>query len=197
MKISNNLYNNAAIKNRMQNQDVSFKGGANALVKASKEIVDYDKLLKVASNEIGDVGDKLLSKLEKSGRIVLKQADNGAKSISFKEPTIIKSFIDSATFPIRELPFLITDGALKLAKKVSGLSTSASKLYDSSFLASRRAASQVSEDMNMLQGLLETTKKLTDSASKNSGKTLDELASMKELPKKHKRRTFSKIKQVL
>lgn len=170
---------------------VSFKG-AETLLHKFVEYGDYKKLLQIAAKDIDNVGVDLLDDLIKRGahgenKFIQKidvastvKVDDVIKKveskITFKEDKFVQSFIDSVTFPIRELPFLVTDFVLNAFSKVPLIKAPAKKLYDSAFLAGRRESSQMKEDVNKVKGLIDKTDKLVRKyLNHNSGVTIDDL----------------------
>lgn len=189
--ISLNNYGKTKLKNSNMNQsfkdlkaqpirdlqrNVSFKGVGSLFYK-KVTYYDYKKLLKIASSEIGEAGNDLLERLrnkgaDKAGKLIEEvegkvEHSSGIKtqdSITFREDTFLKQLVDSVTFPVRELPFLISDFMLDIFKKVPGLKSPAKKLYDSELLSKRRSAYQAKEDVNKIKGLIGRTEDLVNNA---------------------------------
>lgn len=165
---------------RVPNKTVSFKGAESLLYKLT-EYVDYENLLKIAAKDVDNVGFDLLTKLKNSKALGSKIFIDDAKgSIKFKEDKFLQSFVDSVAFPIKELPFLVTDFTLNVFSKIPLIKQPAQRLYNSSFLTGRRESAKMKEDVNKIKGLIERTDKLArEYMGGHAGTSLAGLASKK------------------
>lgn len=181
-------------------RNISFKGTGSLFYKEVTKY-DYKKLLEIASREVGEAGNDLIKGFrdkgpDKAGKFI-KEVEkdieysvddvkkNAKSSIAFNEDTFLKQLIDSATFPIKELPFLIADFMLGIFKKIPGLKSPVKRLYDSAFLSKRRDAYQMKEDANKIKGLISKTEELVNSAIKKNEdgvKSIDDILAMKKNP---------------
>lgn len=158
MKINNT--SNFIKNNNTVHKAPSFKGAVSVLNKFTPEIKDYKKLLKIASKDISNVGDELLSELLQTPGVKGKKIIIEKGAIQFRESTFLKSLMDSMTFPFTKLPLMLADFVLNTGKKVPGIKKAAGKLYDSKFLSKARLSSNTDDKINMLKGIITRTNDL-------------------------------------
>ena len=146
----NSSHPSFSLKNN-SNKSVSFKGLTSYLYKVTPEYKDYKELLKIASNDIDGVGQKLLENIKKHPKAASKILINEeAGTIAFQEKKFLKLLFDSATFPVREMPIMIKDFGVKMLAKVKIIKQPEKYL----------SPPNIDEQVNMLKGIVDKTNSL-------------------------------------
>ncbi len=185
--LQGNNSSNPGFSSNSQKSNVSFKGLN--LLKFYKEPVVYEnyrKLLDIASNDLGEAGNKLIKELEGflepsnphfnkvSKRLSI---DKATGTIAFKDKSFLKLVMDSALFPVVEMPVLIKDFGVKLLSKAKIIK------HPEKYLSGHN----IDEQVNILKGVINKTnslvgKYIVDQGKKNVNVTIDDIHKLTENP---------------
>lgn len=150
---------------------VSFKSSPLQLMTAADE-----KVLKVFSQHYGNVGNRLVTKIDKLMTLHKPLAktsrffsENGQMVI--KDKSITKSLLENIIFPFITLPLYTVSWVLKRAQSLPSkkIQEGAKKLYNTNIIRLPRKMNEINDKTNMLKGVLGKTRSTVEAFIKEKG----------------------------
>ncbi len=126
-----------------------FKGG-------EVEVKDYNKILDRVTSLLGGSLKSDFAEIcrDSANRITIKE-----DKIKFQRKSILRLLGESLAYPVTGLPFDLANFGLKVLGKIPVFKKSATKLYESNFLKSKRAKLSKEEQFNGVMGMFDQLNK--------------------------------------
>lgn len=151
------------------NPNISFKSSPKAIM----TIAD-DQVLKLFSQHYGNIGPRLVNKVDKlvnSSKILANNSRFATKNgqLTVIDKSIPKSIIENVVFPFTTLPRYGASWVLKKAQRIPSLEQKARTIYNKPFFRTPRKLNELNDKSNQLKGIFEKTRMTVDAFIKEKG----------------------------